>query len=185
MRLKSQIDAELQAGTLNRETLVLVGIHTGGYWIAEKLHADLGFSQPLYSLSVTLQRDDFSRLGLHKQTATSRLPLTIQDAHVLLVDDVLHTGRTVRAALNELFEYGRPASVKLAVLADRCERELPIDSDFCGGKLLLMPYQKISLHQLPSSEDIPYGLEFYVDGKQSIQFIEIDALDNLDNLDNS
>lgn len=166
-RLNNQMSAELQAATIDKETTILVGIYTGGYWVAEKLHADLGFVQPLCAVSTTLQRDDFPRVGLHKQKRASKLPLTIQGSKIILVDDVLHTGRTVRAALNELFEYGRPASVKLAILADRCERELPIEPDFCGGKLVLMAHQKINLRQLSVDKTNQCNLEFYIDGKQS------------------
>ncbi len=122
-----------QLAPLDKANTLMVGIHTGGYWLAEALHTDLGFTQPLAALSTTLQRDDFATSGLHKQRQPTRLPMSLQGTHVLLIDDVLHTGRTMRAALNELFEYGRPASVRLAVLADRGGRELPFAASFCGG----------------------------------------------------
>jgi pyrimidine operon attenuation protein / uracil phosphoribosyltransferase len=122
-----------QLSPLDKTNTLMVGIHTGGYWLAEALHADLGFTQPLAALSTTLQRDDFATSGLHKQRQPTRLPMSLQGVDVLLVDDVLHTGRTIRAALNELFEYGRPASVRLAVLADRGGRELPFAASYCGG----------------------------------------------------
>lgn len=122
-----------QLAPLDKTNTLMVGIHTGGYWLAEALHADLGFTQPLAALSTTLQRDDFATSGLHKQRQPTRLPMSLQGVNVLLVDDVLHTGRTMRAALNELFEYGRPASVRLAVLADRGGRELPFAASYCGG----------------------------------------------------
>lgn len=125
--LKAQLSA------VDRHATLMVGVHTGGYWLAEQLHAELGFAQPLAALSTTLQRDDFATTGLHKQRQPSRLPLSLQGADVLLVDDILHTGRSVRAALNELFEFGRPARVRLAVLADRGGRQLPFAADFCGG----------------------------------------------------
>ncbi len=124
-----------QLASVDAQTTLMVGVHTGGYWLAEQLHAELGFTQPLAALSTTLQRDDFATSGLHKQRQPSRLPLSLQGADVLLVDDVLHTGRSVRAALNELFEFGRPARVRLAVLADRGGRQLPFAADFCGGKV--------------------------------------------------
>jgi pyrimidine operon attenuation protein / uracil phosphoribosyltransferase len=129
--LYAQLKAQLSS--LDTAQTLMVGVHTGGFWLAQALHADLGFIQPLASLSTTLQRDDFATAGLHKQKLPTRLPLSLQGAHVLLVDDVLHTGRSVRAALNELFEYGRPASVRLAVLADRGGRQLPFVADYCGG----------------------------------------------------
>jgi pyrimidine operon attenuation protein / uracil phosphoribosyltransferase len=120
---------------VDSQTSLMVGIHTGGYWLAEQLHAELGFALPLAALSTTLQRDDFATTGLHKQRQPSRLPMSLQGADVLLVDDVLHTGRTLRAALNELFEFGRPARVRLAVLVDRGGRQLPFAADFCGGRV--------------------------------------------------
>jgi pyrimidine operon attenuation protein / uracil phosphoribosyltransferase len=128
-------------------TTLMVGIHTGGYWLAEKLHADLRFTQALAALSTTLQRDDFATAGLHKQNQPTRLPMSLQGVHVLLVDDVLHTGRTMRAALNELYEYGRPASVQLAVLADRGGRELPFAAKFCGGHIHVPQGQELVLEK--------------------------------------
>jgi pyrimidine operon attenuation protein / uracil phosphoribosyltransferase len=132
---------------VDRESTLVVGIHTGGYWLAERLHRELGFKLPLAALSTTLQRDDFATAGLHKQKLPTHLPLSLQGAHVLLVDDVLHTGRSVRAALNELFEYGRPASVKLAVLADRGGRQLPFAADYCGGIVSVPDGQALVLLQ--------------------------------------
>lgn len=115
----------------------LVGIYTGGAWVAQKLHALLGLSTPLGLLAVTLHRDDFRRIGLHREVRASQIPFAVEGREVVLVDDVLHTGRTVRAALNELFDFGRPAAVRLAVLADRGGRELPVAADFCGARLEL------------------------------------------------
>ena len=104
----------------------MIGIHTGGVWIAEALHKALGLRQPLGTLNITFYRDDFTRIGMHPQVQPSNLPFEIDDQHIVLVDDVLHTGRTIRAALNEIFDYGRPASVILVTLVDRGGRELPI-----------------------------------------------------------
>ncbi|MEK9774974.1 MAG: bifunctional pyr operon transcriptional regulator/uracil phosphoribosyltransferase PyrR [Quisquiliibacterium sp.] len=110
----------------------LIGIHSGGAWLAERLHADLGFDTPMGTLSSAFHRDDYGRRGLPAQMKSSSLPFEIAGADILLVDDILYTGRTVRAALNELFDYGRPARVRLAVLLDRGGRELPIEAAFCG-----------------------------------------------------
>lgn len=140
-----------QLAVLDKNATLMVGIHTGGYWIAEQLHADLGFKEPLAALSTTLQRDDFATSGLHKQRQPTRLPISLQGMHVLLVDDVLHTGRTLRAALNELFEYGRPASVRLAVLADRGGRQLPFAADYCGGLVSVPAGQELVLLQTPTT----------------------------------
>jgi pyrimidine operon attenuation protein/uracil phosphoribosyltransferase len=123
----------------------LVGIYTGGAWVAEKLHALLGLSTPLGLLAVTLHRDDFRRIGLHREVRSSQIPFAVEGREVVLVDDVLHTGRTVRAALNELFDFGRPAAVRLAVLADRGGRELPVAADFCGTRLELPPSHELVL----------------------------------------
>lgn len=110
-----------------------VGIYTGGAWVAERLHRALGVRTPLGLLAVTLHRDDFGRIGLHREARRSQLPFEIEGRDIVLVDDVLHTGRTIRAALNELWDFGRPRSVRLAVLADRGGRELPIAPDFAGA----------------------------------------------------
>ena len=110
----------------------LVGIYTGGAWVAERLHRALGLTTPLGVLAVTLHRDDFGVIGLHKESRRSQIPFAVDDREVVLVDDVLHTGRTLRAALNEIFDFGRPRAVRLAVLADRGGRELPVAADYTG-----------------------------------------------------
>ena len=111
----------------------LVGIFTGGAWVAERLHRALGLAPPLGTLAVTLHRDDFSRIGLHREARRSLIPFPVDGREIVLVDDVLYTGRTIRAALNELFDFGRPRVVRLAVLADRGGRELPVAADFTGA----------------------------------------------------
>jgi len=111
---------------------VLVGIHTGGVWLAERLHAALGFKERLGTIDVAFYRDDFGSRGLHARPRKSDIPFDIDGRPVILVDDVLYTGRTTRAALNELFDYGRPARVDLAVLVDRGERQLPISPRWAG-----------------------------------------------------
>lgn len=124
---------------------VLVGIHTGGVWIAQRLHRLLGLDQPLGSLDISFYRDDFTRIGLNPQVRPSHLPFSVNDRHVILVDDVLFTGRTIRAALNELFDYGRPAAVTLVVLVEREGRELPIQADVVGQQLVLGEHQQVKL----------------------------------------
>ena len=110
---------------LHPET-ALIGIHTGGVWVAERLHAALGLKTPLGTMDVSFYRDDFGRTGLHPQLKSSDIPFEVEDRPVIIVDDVLYTGRTIRAAMNEIFDYGRPARIDLAVLVDRGGRELPI-----------------------------------------------------------
>lgn len=124
---------------------LMIGIHTGGAWVAQRLHQQLGFDEPLGTLDISFYRDDFSRIGMNPQVRPSHLPVDIDGRHIILVDDVLYTGRTIRAALNEIFDWGRPASVLLAVLIDRGERELPIAADAVGQTLKLPPGEQIKL----------------------------------------
>jgi pyrimidine operon attenuation protein/uracil phosphoribosyltransferase len=123
----------------------IVGIYTGGAWVAERLHRALGLKTPLGLLAVTLHRDDFGRIGLHHESRRSHLPFEVEGRDIILVDDVLHTGRTVRAALNELWDFGRPKSVRLAVLADRGGRDLPIAPDFTGAFVEMDPEEELVL----------------------------------------
>lgn len=115
----------------------LVGIRTGGVWLVERLHRELAIAKPFGILSASFYRDDFDKIGLHSQTKPSEIPFEVEGAHILLVDDVLNTGRTIRAAINELFDYGRPASVSLAALVDRGGRELPVAAQYVGVALAL------------------------------------------------
>ena len=123
----------------------IVGIHTGGVWVAERLHQQLGITEPLGSLDISFYRDDFTRIGMNPVVKPSELPFSIDDRHIILVDDVLYTGRTIRAALNELFDYGRPASIMLATLIDRGGRELPIQANVIGRYIELEPDEQIKL----------------------------------------
>ncbi len=111
----------------------VVGIVTGGAWLAERLHAALRCTTPLGTLDPSFYRDDFAQTGLKHAVHPSRIPFQVQGRHLLLVDDVLYTGRTVRNAMNELFDYGRPASISLAALVDRGGRELPIAAQYLGA----------------------------------------------------
>ncbi|MGH6612538.1 MAG: bifunctional pyr operon transcriptional regulator/uracil phosphoribosyltransferase PyrR [Burkholderiaceae bacterium] len=127
------------------ERPLMIGIHTGGAWIAERLHEQLKFEGPLGLLDISFYRDDFSRIGVNPRVKPSSLPLSVDDRHIILVDDVLFTGRTIRAALNEIFDYGRPASVTLAALIERDGRELPIEARVVGHRLKLEPHQHVKL----------------------------------------
>jgi pyrimidine operon attenuation protein/uracil phosphoribosyltransferase len=111
----------------------MVGIHTGGAWLAERLHRELGLQVPLGRLDISFYRDDYRKSGLHKSVKASQIPFDVADRKLLLVDDVLYTGRTIRAAMNELFDYGRPESIALVALVDRGERQLPICPQYCGA----------------------------------------------------
>lgn len=128
-----------------RPAPAMVGIRTGGAWVAERLHEALGLEAPLSTLNIGFYRDDFTRIGLHPRVGPSEIAAEIEDRCVILVDDVLYTGRTIRAAMNEIFDYGRPAAIRLAVLVDRGGRELPIAPDFVGATLSLPPARRIKL----------------------------------------
>jgi pyrimidine operon attenuation protein/uracil phosphoribosyltransferase len=142
-------DMAVQLGNLingtGRTDPAMVGIHTGGVWVASHLHEQMNISDPLGSLDISFYRDDFTRIGMNPVVQPSQLPFSIDDRHIILVDDVLHTGRTIRAALNELFDYGRPASIMLATLIERDGRELPIEADVVGRHVKLEPNEQIKL----------------------------------------
>lgn len=123
----------------------LVGIHSGGVWLARHLAGALGVEEPIGELDISFYRDDFTRVGMHPTVRPSSIPWDVEGRHLVLVDDVLYTGRTIRAALNEIFDYGRPASVTLAVLVSRNGRELPIEAGACGARLSLPAGQQIKL----------------------------------------
>jgi pyrimidine operon attenuation protein / uracil phosphoribosyltransferase len=124
---------------------LMLGIRTGGVWIAEQLHARLEIAEPLGLLDISFYRDDFSQIGMHPNVKPSHLPHQIDGRDVILIDDVFYTGRTIRAALNEIFDYGRPAQVILAVLLERDGRQIPIRPDCCGAICHLEPGQRIKL----------------------------------------
>ena len=132
-KLCEQLARELKAQV--KASTAMVGIHTGGAWLAERLHAALGMREPLGLLDIAFYRDDYAKQGLAKDPKRSKIPFEVEGRDLLLVDDVLHTGRTVRAAMNELFDYGRPASITLVVLAERGGRQLPICAQFAGARV--------------------------------------------------
>jgi len=149
------LDAEalytgLRAGVqqLWRPGMALMGVWSGGAWLAERLAADLPAALAVGKpgvISSTLHRDDFSARGMASGTDATKIPFAVGGAHILLLDDVLFTGRTIRAVINELYDFGRPASVTLAVLVDRGGRELPIEAAFAAAKIHLPPGQKLAL----------------------------------------
>jgi pyrimidine operon attenuation protein/uracil phosphoribosyltransferase len=123
----------------------MVGIHTGGAWVAERLHAALKLKTPLGLLDPAFYRDDFARQGLARDPKRSKIPFDVAGMDLLLVDDVLYTGRTVRAAMNELFDYGRPASIALVVLAERDGRQLPVCAQHAGAKVAVPAGMRLRL----------------------------------------
>ncbi len=139
--LLAQIDHLIITQKLDQP--LVVGIHTGGVWLAKVIAEHL--NAPLGQLDIAFYRDDFSKNGLHPQVSPSSLPFNINDRHLLLIDDVLMSGRTIRAAMNELFDFGRPASIKLATLCSVNQRELPIQPDACALTLDLKAGQYLKL----------------------------------------
>ncbi len=131
------------------EPVQLVGIASGGVWLAERLQVDLKLPGKTGTLSSSMHRDDFAKRGLATGSQT-QLPFDVNGAHLIVVDDVLYTGRTIRAVINELFDYGRPASVKLAVLVDRGGRELPVQPDLAMARVALPATQSLALARLPN-----------------------------------
>ncbi|MEO8159127.1 MAG: bifunctional pyr operon transcriptional regulator/uracil phosphoribosyltransferase PyrR [Betaproteobacteria bacterium] len=123
----------------------LIGIHTGGVWLAQRLHAALALRKPLGTIDVSFYRDDYDSRGLHSKVRPSSIPFDVADADIVLVDDVLYTGRTIRAAMNELFDYGRPQSIRLAALIDRGGRQLPIAAQFIGAEMSVPEGEQIEL----------------------------------------
>ena len=147
-----QLDAEALYGELRQGVrallppdAALVGIWSGGAWLAERLQADLGLQGRHGVISSMLHRDDFGSRGLAAGSDATSLPFAIEGRHIVLIDDVLYTGRTIRAVINELYDFGRPASVQLAVLVDRGGRELPIAAAFAAARIVLPATQRLSL----------------------------------------
>ena len=152
----SQLDAEalyaallqqLKTGLAGASDVAIVGIHSGGAWLAERLAADLGLSARLGVIDVSFYRDDYAQKGLHADVKPTQIGFDVTGATILLVDDVLYTGRTTRAAINELFDYGRPARIMLAALVDRGGRQLPVAADFVAATVALEPGQALVLQR--------------------------------------
>ncbi|MES3019986.1 MAG: bifunctional pyr operon transcriptional regulator/uracil phosphoribosyltransferase PyrR [Pseudomonadota bacterium] len=125
----------------------IVGIHSGGAWLAERLAADLGLGQRLGFIDVSFYRDDYAKKGLHPDVKPTQIGFNVDAANIVLVDDVLYTGRTTRAAINVLFDYGRPARIMLAALADRGGRELPVAADFVATRVTLGAAESLTLQR--------------------------------------
>jgi len=124
---------------------IVIGIHTGGVWIAERMHQWLNIKEPLALLDISFYRDDFSKMGISPKVKSSKLPLSVEGRDIILIDDVFYTGRTIRAALNEIFDYGRPNQVILGVLIERNGRQIPLRPDCAGAQVNLADGQRIKL----------------------------------------
>lgn len=180
-QLFERLVALLRPAVAANPALALVGIHTGGAWLAERLHAALQLQTPLGCLDVSYHRDDYASRGkrnLPRGDKSSSMPLTVEDAHIILVDDVLYTGRTIRAAMNELFDYGRPGQLELAVLVDRGGRELPIHARYCAHTLSapLPAAQKLVLARVDGDSITPATrLELTLVGQEADASANIDS----------
>lgn len=138
-QLAAEIKPQLKPGT------AMIGLYTGGAWLAERLHPLLGLDTPLGLMDIAFYRDDYHKQGLHHDPKRTRIAFEVEGRHLLLVDDILYTGRTVRAAMNELFDYGRPASISLVVLADRGGRQLPVCAQHCGARVQVPEGRRLRL----------------------------------------
>lgn len=141
-RLAQQLRTELNDSA---RPPLMVGIRTGGVWLARRLHQALELPDPLGELDISFYRDDFSRVGLNPRVSPSSLPFATEGRRLVLVDDIIMSGRTIRAAMNELFDYGRPEAIRLVTLVDLGGRELPIQPDFTGEQLTLAPSERLKL----------------------------------------
>jgi pyrimidine operon attenuation protein/uracil phosphoribosyltransferase len=144
-RLCEQLVAELKPHIGPKSAMV--GLYTGGAWLAERLHPMLGMKSPLGLMDIAFYRDDYAARGLKHDPKRTKIPFDVNGAELLLVDDVLYSGRTVRAAMNELFDYGRPASISLVVLADRGGRQLPICAQYVGTRVDVPSGMRLRLKQ--------------------------------------
>jgi pyrimidine operon attenuation protein/uracil phosphoribosyltransferase len=141
--LESSLKQVVEQRKLNNP--LMIGIRTGGVWVAEQLHQRLQLAEPLGLLDITFYRDDFSQIGMHPNVKPSQLPPQIEGRDIILIDDVFYTGRTTRAALNEIFDYGRPNQVVLAVLVQRDGKQIPFQPDCCGASITLNADQRLKL----------------------------------------
>lgn len=145
--LLDELETALRSAIAKRRLTepLMIGIRTGGVWVAEQMHQRLGINQPLGLLDISFYRDDFSQIGINPNVKPSELPPQIEGSNIILVDDVFYTGRTIRAALNEIFDYGRPKQLVLAVLIERDGKQIPISPDCVGASIVLDAGQRIKL----------------------------------------
>ncbi|MBL6986926.1 MAG: bifunctional pyr operon transcriptional regulator/uracil phosphoribosyltransferase PyrR [Methylobacter sp.] len=145
--LLKNLEAELKRIIDERKLVnpMMIGIRTGGVWIAEQMHRRLNISEPLGLLDISFYRDDFSQIGVNPNVKPSQLPTHIEGRDIILIDDVFYTGRTIRAAMNEIFDYGRPNQIVLAVLIERDGRQIPLNPDCVGTRITLDAGQRIKL----------------------------------------
>ncbi|MDP2098271.1 MAG: bifunctional pyr operon transcriptional regulator/uracil phosphoribosyltransferase PyrR [Methylobacter sp.] len=145
--LLDNLEAELKQIITERQLVnpLMIGIRSGGVWIAEQMHRRLAISEPLGLLDISFYRDDFSQIGVSPNVKPSELPTHVEGRDIILIDDVFYTGRTIRAAMNEIFDYGRPNQIVLAVLIERDGRQIPLNPDCVGTRIRLQADQRIKL----------------------------------------
>jgi len=145
--LLNNLETELKRTIAERQLVnpLMIGIRTGGVWIAEVMHQRLAMTEPLGLLDISFYRDDFSQIGMHPNVKPSHLPTNMEGRDIILIDDVFYTGRTIRAALNEIFDYGRPRQVIFAALIERDGKQIPITPDCVGTRITLDAGQRIKL----------------------------------------
>jgi pyrimidine operon attenuation protein/uracil phosphoribosyltransferase len=145
--LYQMLAKQVKTGLAQADNVAIVGIYSGGAWLAERLAAELQLKERLGYIDVSFYRDDYAQKGLHAEVKPTQIPFDVDGATILLVDDVLYTGRTTRAAINELFDYGRPAKIMLAALIDRGGRELPIAADFVADTITVSDNESLVLQR--------------------------------------
>ena len=158
--LYARLAQQVKTGLQGVEQVAIVGIHSGGAWLAERLASELGLAERLGFVDVSFYRDDFSEKGLRADVKPSQIPFDVEGATILLVDDVLYTGRTIRAALDALIEFGRPKAIQLIVLVDRGHRELPIKADYVGKNVPTSLSQSVQVHLTE------------IDGRDEVEILE-------------
>ncbi len=145
--LYARLLTQIREALADKPKVAIVGIRSGGAWIAERIVSDLGLENPPGFIDVSFYRDDYAEKGLPAEVKPTQIPFDVEGSTILLIDDVLYTGRTTRAAINELFDYGRPACILLAALIDRGGRELPIAADFVAAGVSLDKNEKLVLNR--------------------------------------
>ena len=161
-----ELARQIKAALPQLDNVAIVGIYSGGAWLADRLGVDCQIKQPVGYIDVSFYRDDYAAKGLHAEVKPSQIPFSVDGATIILVDDVLFTGRTTRAAINELFDYGRPAQILLATLVDRGGRELPYAADFVAQKLNLPLNLSLLLKREATADQADHLVLSLIDSKE-------------------
>ncbi len=171
-----ELARQIKAAIVNLDRVAIVGIYSGGAWLAERLVSDCQISNSVGYIDVSFYRDDYAQKGLHADVKPSQIPFPVDGATIILVDDILFTGRTTRAAINELFDYGRPAQILLATLVDRGGRELPYAADFVAQTLTLPTNLSLALTREVAADQTSHLV---------LSLVDLNDQDSQDGNDNS